>query len=769
MDALQALANPSQPAAATTVADAGPEPPAGPPPDQTQDSEPAAPKGRRPEKPLDTAADFRRWYEEAAAGHVQRQMRRTARHEAALKRELARLDAALGALGAAGRRLGELREGGRRVRGRTRQLQSQCQGLAREREAAEGLAAALRERLQGFDDLALAGSLLAQAAKLDGAPRRQALREAFDALDRCEAAAEAGQLYADAPQFASRLRALQARSLALARQEAQRLLGAAAAAGDGSAGGAAPPATDGEPPPHPGAALGKWRAGLGGWRELVELVGARAKRRKDCAEAVRDLAGLYGGARAQEVAPGVQAELLGLADAGLPLAELARRGLAQVARVAAREVDAAQALFPRDLADAGTEAAAGGAAGAAPGGIGLGALRTLLDPLCTALFDVLRPQYLLIRDVGALADLVETLEGTLAAEGGDRAVGVVQPFVAGILADVRSRLTYRAQAFIRDEIALYAPSAEDLDYPAKLEPPAEEGAAAEAGEEGGAAGGSSESDTDFRAWFPPLQQTLVLLAKLYRSLDGKTFGGLAQEAIKVCVEQVAAASAKIAKRAGPTDGHLFLVKHLLVLREQIAQFDTDFGVTETELDFTHMRDHVRKIMLGESSVFSLGASNVVLQLISSGRPRVHQLHLDSKKELEKQLKAACETFIISVTKTTVEPMLGFITKVTAMQVTGTRQPLREHAFASPAKIAGILAQVNEAVETVLPAAAAKLKVYLPNPRTRAILFKPIKSNISEAHAQIAALLEREYTAEDREGLGLKGAGELRGVLEAFSE
>ena len=482
MDALQALANPSQPAAAANTAGAGPEQPDGPPPDPTQDTEPAAPKGRRPEKPLDTAAEFRRWYEEAAAGHVQRQMRRTARHEAALKRELARLDAALGALGAAGRRLGELREGGRRVRGRTRQLQSQCQGLAREREAAEGLAAALRERLQGFDDLALAGSLLAQAAKLDGAPRRQALREAFDALDRCEAAAEAGQLYADAPQFASRLRALQARSLALARQEAQRLLGAAAAAGDGSAGGGAPPAADGEPPPHPGAALGKWRAGLGGWRELVELVGARAKRRKDCAEAVRDLAGLYGGARAQEVAPGVQAELLALADAGLPLAELARRGLAQVARVAAREVDAAQALFPRDLADAGPEAAAGGgAAAAAPGGIGLGALRTLLDPLCTALFDVLRPQYLLIRDVGALADLVETLEGTLAAEGGDRAVGVVQPFVAGILADVRSRLTYRAQAFIRDEIALYAPSAEDLDYPAKLEPSRGEGAAAEGG------------------------------------------------------------------------------------------------------------------------------------------------------------------------------------------------------------------------------------------------------------------------------------------------
>jgi hypothetical protein len=37
--------------------------------------------------------------------------------------------------------------------------------------------------------------------------------------------------------------------------------------------------------------------------------------------------------------------------------------------------------------------------------------------------------------------------------------------------------------------------------------------------------------------------------------------------------------------------------------------------------------------------------------------------VDSKKELEKLLKATCEAFIMSVTKLTVEPMLSFITKV----------------------------------------------------------------------------------------------------------
>ena len=39
--------------------------------------------------------------------------------------------------------------------------------------------------------------------------------------------------------------------------------------------------------------------------------------------------------------------------------------------------------------------------------------------------------------------------------------------------------------------------------------------------------------------------------------------------------------------------------------------------------------------------------------------------MDSKKELEKQLKAVCEAVIMALTKVAVEPMLGFITKVGA--------------------------------------------------------------------------------------------------------
>lgn len=50
--------------------------------------------------------------------------------------------------------------------------------------------------------------------------------------------------------------------------------------------------------------------------------------------------------------------------------------------------------------------------------------------------------------------------------------------------------------------------------------------------------------------------------------------------------------------------------------------------------------------------------------------------IDSKRDLEQQLKSCCESFIMNLTKAGVEPMLSFITKVTAVKLAaGTNRAL----------------------------------------------------------------------------------------------
>lgn len=129
----------------------------------------------------------------------------------------------------------------------------------------------------------------------------------------------------------------------------------------------------------------------------------------------------------------------------------------------------------------------------------------------------------------------------------------------------------------------------------------------------------------------------------------------------------------IGEKSGRMDGQLFTIRHLLLLREEIAIYKAEFSVVEKDLDFSHMRDHLRRILNGEASLFALSNNNAVVQLVSRAGPRVLNSQIDSKKRLEKQLKEVCEDLIMSVTKTTVEPMLSFITKVDQWSCTASNK------------------------------------------------------------------------------------------------
>ncbi|KAE8797090.1 conserved oligomeric Golgi complex subunit 3 [Hordeum vulgare] len=388
----------------------------------------------------------------------------------------------------------------------------------------------------------------------------------------------------------------------------------------------------------------------------------------------------------------------------------------------------------------------------------------LMDPLCTHLYDTLRPRLIYEGNIDSLCELVDILKvevlGEQLSRRGKAAAGL-RPILQRILADVLERLAFCARTHIREGIANFRPSDEDLDYPGKLER---------------STTNVSDNSDMYVTWYRPLDKTVSCLSKLYHCLESSVFTGLALEAVEVCSVSLQSASKVIAKRATRMDGQLFLIKHLLILREQIAPFEIEFSVTHKELDFSHLLDHLRRILRGQVSLFDWSRSTSLARTFS---PRILENQIDARKELEKGLKSTCEEFIMSITKLVVDPMLSFVTKVTAVKValsSGSQgqnldsvlaKPLKTQAFASPDKVAELVQKVGTAIQQDLPKAMTKLMLYLQNPSTRLIIFKPIKTNIVEAHMQLQSLLNSEYSADEIQSIGMLSISDLQSQLDSL--
>ncbi|CAH8334719.1 unnamed protein product [Eruca vesicaria subsp. sativa] len=635
---------------------------------------------------------------------------------------------------------------------KTKTLHDACDRLLMEKQKLMEFAEALRSKLSYFDELEnISSNFYSPNMNVSNSNFLPLLKR----LDECISYIESNPQYAESSVYLLKFRQLQSRALGMIRTYILAVLKTASsqvqAAFRGTDGNKASVSEGVEA----SVIYVRFKAAASELKPVLEEIESRSAR-KEYVQILAECHRLYCEQRLALV-KGIVHQRVSDFSKKEALPSLTRSGCAYLMQVCQMEYQLFTHFFPASSEE-------------------VSSLAPLVDPLSTYLYDILRPKLIHEANIDLLCELVHILKVEVLGEHSARQsepLAGLRPTLQRILADVNERLTFRARTYIRDEIANYIPSYEDLDYPGKLEGSANTPSDTNLGDD--------ENADVFKTWYPPLEKTLSCLSKLYRCLEPAVFTGLAQarllyhyEAHLILSNMQQKASKLIIKRSTTMDGQLFLIKHLLILREQIAPFDIEFSVTHKELDFSHLLEHLRRILRGQASLFDWSRSTSLARTLS---PRVLESQIDAKKELEKCLKTTCEEFIMSVTKLVVDPMLSFITKVTAIKVslsTGTQnqkvdsvmaKPLKEQGFATPDKVAELVQKVYAAIQQELLPILAKMKLYLQNSSTRTILFKPIKTNIVEAHTQVESLLKAEYSAEEQANVNMISIQDLQTQLD----
>ncbi|KAJ8911040.1 hypothetical protein NQ315_004686 [Exocentrus adspersus] len=405
-----------------------------------------------------------------------------------------------------------------------------------------------------------------------------------------------------------------------------------------------------------------------------------------------------------------------------------------------------------------------------------------LGILCQNLYDTLRPSLISINHIEVLSELCGILKGEMLGErviSNNHLLKYVE-VVKQLLQDVEERLVFRANVFFQHDLHGYKPSPGDLAYPDKLvqmeniareikeqRPDSRNSAISMDSQE--VAQINTAQLTHFRSytgnspadlhgmWYPTVKRTLVCLSRLYFCLDRDTFQGLAQEALVICAKTVQTASDTISIKKSPVDGLLFQIKHLLIIREQIAPFQVDFTVKEMALDFSTVQKAAVGLIQHRNHIFTFGSNNALLEFLLEGTPKVKEYLIDSRKEIDKQLKHTCEAFISHVTQLLIGVIISWIEKaehiLKIMHAEGSisqELSVQGQDFGKPDVVAGVVQETQKNIKIKLPEVQRSMQLYLANKETEFILFRPIKNNIISTFMQLDQILNKGgYSTEDQ--------------------
>ncbi|EDQ91490.1 uncharacterized protein MONBRDRAFT_31482 [Monosiga brevicollis MX1] len=352
----------------------------------------------------------------------------------------------------------------------------------------------------------------------------------------------------------------------------------------------------------------------------------------------------------------------------------------------------------------------------------------LIDSLSRLLYDAARPQFFRREiDLNALVDLCHMLRMEMSMNTADY-FGAFRDVLLELFQDAQQRLIYKAENYMDLYIRGFSPTKADLNYPERLE---------------------VATDEPQSMWYRPVVQALTLLSKLYTSIEKTVCEGIAREILYAALDTLEEGFRLLKGQEDSINAHLFYIKHLLVLREQLAPFKVDFSSIETEVDFSSTREAAFGLLAQGSAIFRLDSENALLNFLVKGTPVIVKNQRDARRDIDEKLRTMCHDFINIVVQALTSPLASFRIQAKAFASSSQgKTKLSNQGFASPAALSRLFAEQQQTLHDQLHRVARLLDLYLGNSQdAAAILFRPVQGQVLTLYGEVLTLLQASCDAE----------------------
>lgn len=412
--------------------------------------------------------------------------------------------------------------------------------------------------------------------------------------------------------------------------------------------------------------------------------------------------------------------------------------------------------------------------------------RILHEPRLTALCEVCTVlQALMVLDVSALPDDEDADEST-----DELPVDLDQPrkktkglgqlhishLLQMVLQDAQTRLTFKAQSVIHSDIRYYAPKQEDLAYPDILISARRPTLGMEIREKESVSQIFRLPSLDKQdTWYPTLRKTVWVLSQLHDYVKPVIFEDIAQEAVSLCRQSLVAAGDMLRKRNPPTshlDAQLFLVRHLLILKEITQNLDLVQKDVDPSINFTSVTDTLASML---SRTTSLLPDALFATL---GMPRSEDTIREAKHGIDHELRRACEDVISQCADPICQPLRAWTDRIYEYQSfrnkpatlgdTPSPVPLAAQEWSNQSAAEAIDIQFRTACENELRAKVVQLRLYLEDNRTVGVLVQHVQERIMEEYEVFRELVGGMYAGMLREVV-LSRVGLRKLLLEVCGE